>query len=89
MTNDYGAQFFDYPVYNAALESERNIINLSQIQSIKPHANVPVDPGAVDTACVEFFYKFGTSDIILLDYDTVKSGMKGFFGLVDADGILS
>lgn len=81
--------FFDYPRYNASNESERIIVNLAEIQAIKPHANVAVDPGAVDTACVEFFYKFGTSDIILLDYDTVKTGIASYFGVVDQNGVMT
>ena len=81
--------FLDYPRYNASLESENILVNLSEIQAIKPHANVPVDPGAVDTACVEFFYKFGTSDVILLDYDTVKTGIDAYFGVVDENGAMT
>jgi len=81
--------FFDYPRYNASNESERIIVNIAEIQAVKPHANVPVDPGAVDTPCVEFFYKFGTSDIILLDYDTVKTGIDAFYGVVDQNGAMT
>lgn len=82
-------KFFDYPRYNDSNESERIIINLSEIQSVKPHANVPVDPGAIDTQCVEVFYKFGTSDIILLDYGTVKTGIEAYFGVVDQYGTMT
>jgi len=81
--------FLDYPRYNDAKESERIMVNLSAIQAVKPHANVPVDPGAVDTVCVEMFYKFGTSDVILLDYDTVKTGIKAYFGVVDQNGVMT
>lgn len=81
--------FLDYPRYNDSLESETILVNLSEIQAIKPHANVPVNPGAVDTVCVEIFYKFGTSDVILLDFDTLKTGIDAFFGVVDGDGVMS
>lgn len=81
--------FFDYPHYNDSLESENILVNLSEIQSVKPHANVPVNPGAVDTVCVEIFYKFGTSDVILLDYATVKTGISAYYGVVDPDGVMS
>lgn len=81
--------YFDYPVYNASLESERRIINTDHVEQVKLHANVPVDPGAVDTACVEFTFYSGENELILIDYDTVKAGMKTFFGIVDANGIVT
>lgn len=81
--------FFDYPVYSAALTSERRIINTDHIEQVKAHANVPVDPGAVDTECVEVAFYSGESAVVLLDYDTVKSGMMAFFGLVDATGAMT
>jgi hypothetical protein len=81
--------YFDYPVYNAALESERNIINSDHIERVAHHADVPVDPGAVSTPCVEFFFIFGTSAIILLDYDTVRDGLNATFGVISADGYLT
>ena len=82
-------KFFDYPRYNESLESENMLINISEIQAVKHHANVPVDPGAVSTTCVEIFYKFGTSDIILLDYDTVKTGIEAYYGVVNGDGTMT
>ena len=78
--------FFDYPVYTAALTSERRIINTDHIEQVKPHANVPVDPGAEGTACVEVVMFSGESAIVLLDYDTVKVGMNATFGVVDQNG---
>lgn len=82
--------FFDYPCLNQTTnESERAMLNLSEIQCIKTHANVSVDPGAVDTQCVEVFYKFGTSDIILIDYDSLKQGLDAYYGIVDENGIMT
>lgn len=81
--------FFDYPVYNAALESEQRIVNTDHIEQVKPHADVPVDPGAVSTACVEVVSYSGASIIVLLDYATVKTGLSAFFGVVDQNGIVS
>lgn len=81
--------FLDYPRLNDSNASERILVNLSEIQAVKPHANVAVDPGAVDTVCVEMFYKFGTSDIILLDYNTVKTGIGAFYGVVDMNGVMT
>lgn len=78
--------YFDYPVYNADLASERRIVNIDLIQQVKPHANVPVDPGAVDTVCVEISFYSGSSEIVLLDFGTVKAGMKAYFGIIDVNG---
>lgn len=81
--------YFDYPVYNASLESEQNIINTDHIAQVKPRANVPVDPGAVDTECVDVVLFSGSSVIVLLDYATVKTGLSAFFGVVDQNGGMS
>lgn len=77
---------FDYPVYSASLVSERRIINSDHIEQIKPHANVPVDPGAVDTECCEFFFYSGTSCVVLLNYDVVKVGLKAYLGIINDAG---
>ena len=80
--------FFDYPVYNAALESENRLVNIGQVEQIMPHADVPVDPGAVSTPCAEFFFFSGTAAIVLLEYEVIKAGLFAYKGIVDQTGAL-
>jgi hypothetical protein len=76
------------PVYNASLESEDRTINPSHIEEVRPHVNVPVDPGAVDTACVEVFFHSGNSIVVLLDMSTINSHLQALTGVFDDYGSL-
>lgn len=80
--------FATVPVYNAALESETRIINPSHIEEVRPHANVPVDPGAVDTQCTEVFFHSGNSIVVLLDMTTMQSHLQALTGVFDDYGSL-
>jgi hypothetical protein len=76
------------PVYNASLESEDTVINLNHIEQVKPHANVPVDPGAVDTAACEVVFHSGTSIVVLLDMLSMESNLQALTGTIDTFGSL-
>lgn len=81
--------FQQVPVYNAALESENRILNTDHIESVAPHANVPVDPGAADTACVEIIFHSGTSWVVLLDYASAYTHLQTLEGEITTLGVLS
>jgi hypothetical protein len=81
--------FATVPVYNASLESEERIINPSHIEEIRPHADVPVDPGAVNTTCCEAFFFSGNSIVILIDYTTMKGHLQAITGEVDVYGVIT
>lgn len=76
------------PVYNAVNESENRIINPSHIEEVRPHADVAVDPGAVNTSCVEVFFYSNRSIIILLDFATMESRLQALTGVIDDYGNL-
>jgi hypothetical protein len=77
------------PVYNAALESETRLINLDHIEEVKPHANVPVDPGAVDTPCCEVQYYSGVSTVVLVEFASMQSEIQALVGVIDELGNIS
>lgn len=72
--------FKNAPVYNATLESEVQILNLDHFERVLPHANVPVDPGAVDTACCEVKFFSGDSVIVLLSFSSMQSQIQALTG---------
>jgi hypothetical protein len=71
------------PVYNASLESENRLINVDTIEEVKPHANVPVDPGAVDTSCVEVRFHSGEAIVVLVDYSSMRQQLSALVGNID------
>jgi hypothetical protein len=76
------------PVYNASFESEDRIINPSHIEEVRPNANVPVDPGAVDTEAVLVRFYSGAEIIVLLNMSTMATRLQAITGLVDNFGTL-
>jgi hypothetical protein len=82
-------QFKKVPVYNAALESEGRTINLEHIEQVLPHANVPVNPGAVDNPSCEVKFYSGTSIIVLVDQPTFEQHLGAITGEIDTYGTLA
>lgn len=77
------------PVYNSSLESEDRYIQPAHIEEVKPNANVPVDPGEVDTPCCMVRLKSGQERIVLLDMDTMKTRLIALTGVFDDYGTLT
>lgn len=84
----YSMLFKKIPVYNASNESESRVINLELIEEIKPHADVPVDPGAVNTSCCEVRFFSGTAIIVLISQSTFESQLTALTGQIDELGEL-
>ena len=81
--------FAQFPIYTAGLTSEDHLLNTDHIEEVLPHANVPVDPGTVDTECCEVrFYSTATA-ITLLPYSEVFSRLQAMLGLIDTTGEVS
>lgn len=81
--------FATVPVLTATNESEDWLIQLAMVEEIKPHADVPVDPGAVVTSCCEARFFSGTSIVILIDIYSMKSQVGALTGTVDEYGQLT
>jgi hypothetical protein len=81
--------FKKVPVYNASNESEDRVVNLEHIEQVKPHANVPVDPGAVSTACCEVAFHSGSTIIVLIDQPTFEQQLQALTGTIDTFGVLA
>lgn len=76
------------PIYNAGLESEDQLINLDHIERVLPHANVPVDPGAVDTECCEVKFFSGDTAVVLVTFATMQEQIQALTGVLDSLGDL-
>jgi len=64
------------------------MMNTDHFEEVKPHANVPVDPGAVSTACVEVRFYSAESIVVLVDYSSMYSRLKTAEGVTDETGNL-
>lgn len=81
--------FIKVPFYNASLENEPRSMNTDHFEEIYPHANVPVDPGAVDTPCCEVRFFSGETRVILLDKTVFETALNASTGLTDLTGLLT
>jgi hypothetical protein len=81
--------FKKVPVYNSSLASEDRVINLEHLEQVKPHAEVPVDPGAVSTSCCELVFHSSTAIIVLIDKPTFETQLQTLIGSIDTLGIIS
>jgi hypothetical protein len=78
--------FATIPCYNEAAgnTSENRIINLDNIEEIKPHADANVE-GSLLT-CTEARFKSGATSIFLMDLPTLQERLKAITGAVDDYG---
>lgn len=81
--------FIVLPTYSAALTSENRIVNLDAIEQAKPHADVPVEPGAVNTSACELVTRSGAAVIVLLSLGTIQENLSALSGRIDALGQLT
>lgn len=78
--------FIKVPVYNASLESEDRVYNTDHLEEMKPHANVPVDPGTVSTPCCEVTFQSGTTAIILVSSAEMEARLQVVVGITNITG---
>jgi hypothetical protein len=72
--------------YNTGLTAEDRLINTDHVEEVLPHADVPVDPGAVATHCCELRYHSGATTIVLLSFAIVAIRFGALVGITDESG---
>lgn len=81
--------FAKFSCYNTSFESEDRVLNTDHFEVVKPHADVPVDPGAVVTNCCEVIFSSGEIVIVLLSFGDLSSRLNVVVGIVDQTGSIT